>query len=249
MHNRTTLALAVAGLALLAGCGAAPASDAAPYGQSTTMSDVFDGNQQTLQSSTSFQYNVSTVIAGQGGPGQQVAQNVSTQVNLETGELYVRQRLGTRGEIEGYATGNGSAYRRVTSQGQTQVQQVDASAVNTTGYTRPSLNGLLAGLDYSYRGPVEQDGQTRYNYTATGDSLNLSQPQNVGPFTSENVTAVESRLLVTDEGVIDSLTVDIVGSDGQNTYRYHIALGYDEVGSTTITEPEWAAQARTQSSG
>ena len=244
MKPRTLLGLAVVALTVLAGCNAAPMDSEPVYGPSTTVPDVLDGHQQAIESSDSFRYNISTTISARNGSDQQSSQNVTARVNTATGALYVRQRLGERAVVEGYTDGNGTAVRRVSSQGQSRVEAVDADNVNVTGYVRPNLGGQFDGLNYTHRGTVERDGHLLHNYTVTSDDLGLAQSQTVGPLSSSDVTTVESRLLVTDDGVVRSLTTRLTGQVNQNsTYVYSIDIGYDGVGSTTVTEPEWVGQA------
>jgi hypothetical protein len=250
MNTRTLLSLGVVALAVLAGCNTAPMDSEPVYGPSTTMPDVLDGHQQTIESSDSFRYNASTSISARDGSDQQPSQNVTARVNTATGALYVRQRLGDRAVVEGYSDGNGTAVRRVSAQGQSRVETVAADDVNVTGYVRPNLDGQFDGLNYTHRGTVERDGQLLHNYTVTSDGLGLAQPRTVGPFSSSDVTHVESRLLVTDDGVVRSLTTRLTGQVNENTtYVYTLDIGYDGVGSTTVTEPAWASQAADDADG
>ncbi|MFB6143163.1 MAG: hypothetical protein ABEJ30_07455 [Halorientalis sp.] len=250
MHENLAVGVAVLAVAVLAGCAAAPTSDETTYGNSTSVPTVLEGNSEALLAAGSFHYEISTTLRPRGSPAGGLTRTVSARVDLATGELLVHQQVGDRLSVAGYADGEGNAFRRLAAGNRSQVQRVNATAVNATRYVRPPLRGLFDGLTYTHRGAVRRNGTLLHNYTATAAGLGLAVPRQVGPLRTAGVTHVESNLLVTPRGVLRSFAVEMTGTGVRNTtYVYRVRLSYDDVGSTTVPRPAWVPSGGAPSAG
>jgi hypothetical protein len=268
MTRRTLGYLALACLLVLAGCNGAtgPATtDGPPDANSTATtanggtpdpvyrpplspSTVLDEHEAALADGGTFAYQQnSTLRAGTAGRLAQVT-NVSVAVDLDGDRALVFQNVTLQGETVAY--GNASVgYVRIGTGDGPRYRSASENVTNPAFYARPPIDRLVRGLNYTYQGAETRDGETVFTYAVDGTDELTPADHGLGVIPPENVTSVESRLAVREDGRIVAFEYQASGTvDGQER-SYAVSVAWGGVGSTTVSEPAWVADARNATSG
>jgi len=266
MTRRTLAALAVALLCLLAGCsgllGSAPATPTDGTGSATagqTTSDdgptgpiyeppldattVLDRHAAALADAETFTtVQQSTFVAVDGGDFRQET-NVTAAVDLDRDRTLVVQNVTLQGESVAY--GNATVGYERLSVGDDVRYRVAPDNVTAPGfYARPPIDRYLRGLNYTLEGTETRDGAIVSTYVVDGTEQLTPSEHGLTVIPPENVTSVSSRLSIRDDGRIEAFEYRARGTANGATVEYTIALGWDRVGSTPVSAPDWVSDAR-----
>lgn len=233
--------VAVALLAALAGCGAAPldggsgAPDVAEQswsdGERVNVTDLFAAHHDWAANASSYQYEA-TASVREGG-----TRSVSIAVNRTT-----RRALRVTDPADG-ASGNRAAF---FDRGTLHVRERDGETKRYTENTdferfvdesaRVGADPrIVAQWDFEYVG--FQDGAFVFEAdTVTAD-------ENVGGIDVASIVATNATLVVAPDGYVESFTLDAtVETDGERV-EHSLAVEYAAVGETTVETPAWVEEA------
>jgi len=262
MTRRTVGLFALACLLALAGCNGAtgPATTAAPTDANATVSatpepsapvyqpplsatTVLDEHEGALADAGTFAYQQNTTVrVGASGRIAQVT-NVSAAVDLGGDRALVLQNASFQGET--VAFGNASVgYERIETGDGPRYRRAPRNLTNPAFYARPPIGRLLRGLNYTHQGTETRDGTTVSTYAVDGTDALTPADHGLGVIPPANVTDVRSRLVVGEDGRIESFAYRATGTVDGRELRYTVSVGWGGVGSTTVTEPAWIADAR-----
>lgn len=259
MRRKQALAsLAVALLLVTAGCagftggdGSTPESDTTttPNGTSTPAEDldtppgIQDGeitNSTALYEAHSEAVNNTArsvhMSTSETADGQTTERNVS--VTYGQNDSLLMEMDTAEGQQNVYQN-NGLTV--MDSEGQTVVAQGESMASQMAGLQSEQLEAILIGLplqvgNYSQAGTTTHDGTTVHKFTADLDSMNQSAASGM-----ENVTAFDATVLVSPDGVIHKVTMDIT-EDTENGER-DVSTSYElsNFGDATVESPDWSS--------
>ena len=189
-----------------------------------------------------------TLTVRQGGQVRKSTLDGTFRIDFEAGQGLREQtqsRNGQERSVTVYTDGNGS-YRKqeagdeVSYDFQQSGSAGDIDPVNVTGFTQ-NFTGIVDGFAWETAGTAEVDGATVTEYTLTGvaDTGTLNLPTDA---TVDNATGT---LLVDGDGVIREAAVsyDVHASDGSTT-TLEATISFSDIGSTTVTEPDWLSEAQ-----
>jgi hypothetical protein len=250
--RRQFATVAVVALLLVAGCSAVNlgggsqsdsadtlGSDGQMYEAPLDGSTVAENHEAAIAEAGTFTL-VSNTVQSRGQQSQTV--NSTVAVNYDTGALLSQQAVGQR-TISTYVLANGSAYQRFESSRGTQYRQPPRPA-NASLYASSRIDALVTAFSYSHVGTETVDGTETEVYVASGaEDLNASASafQSIDP---ENVTTLESRVYVTEDGLVKRFEYEIrLNTDGTET-GVDVTQTYSRLGETTVEEPAWLDDAR-----
>lgn len=164
-------------------------------------------------------------------------------------------------------TNDGTTYERTSfvSGGQEQAQyssgeepygEFGVTPVNASSARVPELvTSVGSGVTWEQQGTVTYDGTDVVEYTASGEAAfdpsfrEEAQPSGglFGP--SANITeydAIEATLLLDEDGVIRQLRYEASGTQAGDAISVVLTVTFEDIGSTTVSEPSWLDEARQQ---
>ena len=216
-----------------------------PAVNSATIAAAETAGSYTLRSSTD------TVVTSQqrGRVVQRV--NTTTRVDLAA-ERGLRRSNRTvvnpqtsRNPSAAVYTANDTSYRRIDgSRGVTYASQTGAASgpggivpVNVSGLSQNNTF-LFDGLVWEANGTTTVDGVTATQYTLAGIE-NASSFSEGSPAT---VTDIDGTLAITDD-VLRRANLTVTSRTATSTSTLRLEFALTELGSTTVPEPDWLAQA------
>lgn len=263
MTRRALVAIAVALLVVLAGCGgtAEPTADtstgtaettgasptqtvglddvALPAGVSesgVTDADALTSAHADALSGTSVTVSMDFRLEVN-GTGQNVSFRGEVTPDTDTGWMQVTLQDG----VGTYYTDGGTTYRKVEQNGETTfgtTEQVSALPVEPRFGADARIGDALRAANWTATGVVERNGTRLIRLEASDVSL----PDSVDV---ANATDVDSSgvLLVDADGVVHHVSVRTHVTSDEKTVVYEIEVTLSDVGSTTIQRPDWVDEA------
>ncbi len=221
------------------------ADTSAPYALPLNGTGIQERHRAALMDANTFVFRQSAVVrsADTGAPLQFT--NVSAQVALSSGTYRLFEAATTTNPTDAYVDENGTVYLREQSDGQIGYDRQSGAENTANTYVYPDINRYLRGLDYSYDGTEQVDGETVFVYGANGTDrldpdthgLNLLEPS--------NLSAISAELRVAEDGTVRSFRYDVTGTAAEgDRIRYVVNVDYTQIGSTTVREPSWLDQAK-----
>lgn len=168
--------------------------------------------------------------------------------------------------VETY-TDDGTTYERTAfvSGGQEQAQydsgeepygEFGVTPVNASSARLPELvTSVGGGVTWEQQGTVTYDGTDVVEYTASGEAaFDASFRENAQPSgglfgPSANITeydTIEATLYVDEDGVIRQLRYEASGTQDGEEISVVLTVTFDDIGSTSVSEPGWLDEARQQ---
>lgn len=204
-------------------------------------SAVGDAHMEALQNAGTYTM-YSNATQSSGGQNTTVDSSTIVRGDLSSGAAFTRSESRQQ-TVEGYAFGNGTAYRRFVMDDQVQYAQAGRMG-NATQYARSSVETFVTLFDFTYAGTQSVDGSTVHVYEAAGaDRLNTSAPA----FRSLNESMVDSAnatLHVREDGVVTQAGYDITVTARGQTQSIEATQSYASIGETDVSPPAWIGEAR-----
>lgn len=253
-------AIAVAALLVFAGCSAGGdggATTTAPETTATTGGDATPVYESPLDGQTVAENHEAVVrdagtftlvsTSNQTQDDQSFVVNSTTTVNLDSGEYFSRQETEGR-SVEEYSYGNGTVFRNLSvASGETQYS-VPQQTPNLSRLAGNQIGSFVDAFALSHAGTESVDGTETHVYEATGvEELNESAP-GFGEIDADNVTAIDARVYVTDDGLVKRFAYSLSVSTEQGNVSLAVDQRYVDVGSTTVEQPAWLDEARENTS-
>lgn len=259
-------AIAVVALLVFAGCSAggdgdattaAPETTDAPADATTTESDgdgpiyesplesntVAENHESAIRDAGTFTL-ASTSNQSQGEQSRSIESTVT--VDLSSGEYFSQRDAGAQ-LIETYAYGNGTAYQRLTFNNQSQYS-IPQRTSNTSQLASGDIGSFVNGFQFDHAGTESVDGTETDVYEASGfEDLNQSA-EGFGELDEENVTSIDARVYVADSGLVKQFEYSLVIQTENGEASIEIQQRYTDIGSTTVEQPPWLDEARTNTS-
>ncbi|MFC7044226.1 hypothetical protein ACFQH6_01325 [Halobacteriaceae archaeon GCM10025711] len=145
-------------------------------------------------------------------------QSMSLDVFAANGTAAVRQTAGNRSTV---STG--------LEQSQTPANRLRSGA-------GADVHRLVAIANFTPTGVRTVDGEPLVVLEADGDDV-------AGTFAESNVSSFNGTVLVDEQGLVHSLSIDVRGSQGSALDSASFSLSYSDVGETTVKRPSWVEQA------
>ncbi|MFD1588949.1 hypothetical protein ACFR9U_18375 [Halorientalis brevis] len=260
MNRRTVALLVLAALTALSGCAGFLGADStetpttnATAGSETPVHDlplnsstVLDANSAALTDAGSFTYHQNATVRLTGNESGIVNyKNVTGPTNLTTDRIFTHERIALQPRRDTYVDGNGTMYQRLWSSQDTAYRVKGGATANATPYLEPPLRGHLSGLNFSAAGTSSVDGVTVDTYTVTDLSQVDRQTHDTKVFPAQNLGSISVTVAIDRRGIVRSFDYHATGTNANgDALSYHLSLGYTDVGSTTVAEPEWLSEAR-----
>ena len=265
--RKTMLVVAVATLIALAGCtGGNGPSTATPTNNSTdspqpmedldgaelsnnTVSAVENGGSYSLRADAEFVANTSR---GNSSTDTDITRraNFETDRGVRSINQSVTNPLGSVTSTATVYTDGNTSYRlrNVSGENATYASQTgDASGpggirpVNVSGYDQSYIEytNITQGFDWEANGTATVGDTTtiRYSSTNVSDSNFLVQDSN------STLTNASADLYVDEDGVVRRTDLTFTIENGASSSSADISLVLTDIGSTTVEEPSWVAQA------
>lgn len=267
--------VATALLLTLAGCNSVlPGGESAAYtasGEDLNGTQLSEDHTSQLESAGSYTVDSHLTIES---ANQSAQIDSSTMVDLaadrasRTSSITANLLGGGELRTDTYTAGE-ETYRRLefTSQGETQVQYTHASApyenegllATTPVNVTETLNARLArnagdGITWTQTGTVERNGTTLTRYEATGHA-NFTDFRNesaLGP-TGTNLTDLDASvsdvsavMFVDRTGVIHEFRFELRGTTAGESVSLSFVVRTSDIGSTTVAEPSWLDEAKSE---
>jgi len=155
-------------------------------------------------------------------------------------EIALRQQTidGNRTEVvEDFANGEVLSANALDTENTTYQRQTLNQSISYTGFT--ALSGAVQTANYTVTDVVERSDGTR---VAVYESQGLTQ---VG---SQRYSSVDAELQLTESGYFEliSLSVTVTPPQGGDSITQTQQIQISDVGSTTVEEPTWLEEARSQ---
>jgi len=258
------LVVAVAALAVTAGCtGGTDPATATPGNNSTTPdgpalepmaqldgAELTDATSAAVESAGSYTSHTESVFSLNTSLRQsRTLTNTTTRVDLDArhGSRTTTQTVAVPTQATNsavvYTDGN-TSYRRVnTSQGVDYATQTGAGSqivpVNTTAYGQ-NYTVLTDSFEYEANGTATVAGTTTVRYTST----NLTDTSYFVGNSNATISNATSTMYVDADNVVRraSLSYTIEGTGGSSQTDLTITL--TDIGSTTVEEPDWLSDAQ-----
>lgn len=266
MTRRTLAVLCLAALLALSGCSGllGPAStpttdsngtadDAPPttaagsdgpiYEPPLSAATVLDRHGSALANASTFQYVQRSQFRGVNGSGFLQETRATADVDLAAEETLVTQNVTLQGESTAY--GNASVgYLRIPTDSGPRYRRAPGNLTAPGFYAQPPIGRYIRGLDWTYRGASERNGTTVHTYVVNGTDGLDSGEHGVQIVAPENLTSIDSRLSVREDGSIDAFEYEVRGVVDGVLVEYTLAVEWRAVGSTTVERPTWVDDAR-----
>ncbi|WP_135853470.1 DUF7537 family lipoprotein [Halorussus salinus] len=248
MRRKALQLLVVASLVALAGCsGALSGGDGAqtlddvtyPAGVSengTNLTALADAHENTLQNQSFTLEVASTVNSSMGN--QSVALDAAVGADRE--EIRVNgSALGQ--DVSVYVTEEKRFTRLNVADGEARYQVADrtpeSSQIVPSSYTGRSYLDRFAGSgNFTPTGVRTVEGTTLVVLEADGSNATQSQQM--------NVTDYNATMLVDQQGVVHSVSVEVSAARQGQQARTEFSMNVSDVGETTVAEPAWLDEAR-----
>ena len=263
--RRTTLALALAALLVVAGCasvdvGDSPTPDAAdtdvPESEGTTSETPIE-KSDTPQEEGVYGRSISdgrsvaeihaseleaagsfTYRASAAFEVSDRARQVNRTVRVSGDELAVRT-WSRWFDGRSYVDGN-EAYSRIDRNGEVDTRRHAGSLGDASGYTGAAVDSLLASATFTYRKEGIIGDAEGSIYVATGEDVDIQSVENpfYDPAEIENVRLL---LVINERGIIERLEYRETTVDGR---RAVLDVEYVEIGSTDVARQGWVSDVR-----
>ena len=236
------IAAALALLVVLAGC----TGGGAPYEGAPSAEQVEAGHEEALREAGSYTYNQSVSV---NGSLIDVTSNTTAAVELDP-ETYVWTQETDDRSLAIYAPADDRPYVRTQTGSTIRYERADNESVpNVSAFATPPLAELSDGFDFAANGTAQVDGERTYLYEANLSTLNESAVGPVGEALAEaDATDASVDVYVRSDGLVKRVDWTVVVEGFGDPTRLSLTLTYEDVGSTTVEEPSWLAEAESTTS-
>jgi hypothetical protein len=268
--KRTLLIVFVVLLVTLAGCSGGPGDDGGDSDSDGTETDdggpddqamsalggsgeeVMQAHQAALEDQETFTVVVNTTLSNfDVGTGQAAGSDSGTidglfEVDSTTGETYGVMTIGsTQGTmtIEQYSPPNEEvSYTRMEMGGQPFYSRTETGGVMQNA-SMPGDASFFDAVEFESEGTVTRDGRTLEKYVVTGTDQVAEESVFGGTVSDITMTVFVDQ----STGLLSEVDWEYTyeGPDGQQADS-EMRFRYEAVGSTTVTQPDWLEEAKSQ---
>jgi hypothetical protein len=264
MVRTPAVALAMAALVVLAGCGGVLDSGAGPADGTTTVSvdpgslpdgvteDGITNTSQLAQShaaglsetgfSASYELIV-TLQTPQGTREQEISQMVRASSGMTHFFVNATNAQGTQSANTQYWGNDSIGLTRNQVGNQTTFQKLPDSLDRANRFTlAASLSQLLNVGDYGITATESVDGETRF--TLSANSVNSSFGSgSPGGIDASNVSNVSSSVVVDESGIIHAFDLSFNASAASGNAQYKVSFEVTGTSDVSISSPSWIGDA------
>jgi len=227
-----------------------------PVGQSAFTNNkgqVVQSHAETLTASGSYTAVVNTTWSGSGdgfgGQTESVVSTTTTYANPSTGEYYQTTDIPLdefEYRIESYSPPNENVtYTRTNVYGQ-QTYAMQEQVIDTSQHMRPASGSFYESLEFQSTGTVTRDGETLERYVVT----DVQQVADSAYFQGSLATIDVEVLYNPERNLMQSVSWEYrYEDDAGERFSSLFRVAYEDIGSTTVPEPDWLDEARQQASG
>ncbi|UPM41784.1 DUF7537 family lipoprotein [Halocatena salina] len=255
MNSRSQLVLAVVLVIGLAGCsGLSPFGSGTAYPDGYNESGITDPETAANQHSNALsEYDSYTQTMNITNPNRQVTMNLTVRVdeaNKQSGADIKANREGQEVmRMEMYQKNN-TTYEKtqmpllgtVYNTTEQSFSSFKANQTNTTDTEK-----WFSNVSFEEADTVTRNDETLYKYNATGVDNAKAFTNVSGSTTIDSVESFNATLLVDKEGILRSFSFDITATSFGETQEMSAEIRTTDIGSTTVNEPEWIEEAKSQS--
>lgn len=244
---RPATTVAVVALLALAGCtslGGTPSSDPQSdpvYETPLDANAVTDRHVDALRDAGTFTLDSNTSF----GTADETRGHHTEVIraDLDSGRLFVVSRQ-TSGAFQVYRFGNGTAYERRVSGGESAYVNASGSVHEPSAWLGRGVTTAIRLYSFEYAGTDDVDDERVHVYEAEGPS-SLDTPADLfGDATDPTVESARATLLVRDDGLVTRVDYEYVVTAEEWTQVSSVTRTYDDVGSTDLSPPVWIPVAR-----
>lgn len=254
MNSRSKLVLAVVLVIGLAGCsGLSPFGSGSAYPDGYNESEITDPetaaeqHNQALSEYDSYTQKMNITSSNQG-----VEMNMSVQVDESNKQASADTKLNKEDEevmrLEMYQDGNTTYEKTETPLFGTVYNTTDESFSTFLGNETNNTDKaeLFSNANFEEGGTVTRNDETLYRYNATEvddpeEFINLSESSE-----ADSVESFNATLLVDEEGIMRSLTIDMTTTTLGETQEISAEIRITDLDSTTVEEPDWLEEAESE---
>lgn len=254
MNSRSKLVLAVVLVIGLAGCsGLSPFGSGSAYPDGYNESEITDPETAAEQHSEALsEYDSYTQNLNITSSNQEIEMNMSVQVDGSNKQASAGTTLSQEDEevveVEMYQDDNTTYEKTETPLFGTVYNMTDESFSTFLGNVTNDTDKaeLFSNANFEEGGTVTHNDETLYRYNATEvddpeEFLNLSESSE-----ADSVESFNATLLVDEEGIMRSLTIDMTTTTLGETEEISLELRITELDSTTVEEPDWLEEAESK---
>jgi hypothetical protein len=253
---RTRLSLlVVAGLVVLAGCGAVlPGGDAgsspdadlepadSPYATPLENSSLLAEHETALRDAGNVTVVRNTTSSGGASTGYEALS--TARVSLADGRVFLVERPDP--VLQTYRYANGTVYRRVPNEDSYSHSRHENETDGRTAaeWVRAPLERFLPLATFTHRGVTERDGERVHVYRVTDpDAVDASRLTS-GSSMAVELTAVNATVRVRESGAVSYLRFAYTVAEGGETRQVATTVTFSDAGETDASPPVWVADLR-----
>lgn len=252
--RRSVLVVMIALLIGLAGCNTGGTGGAPAPMDELDGAELNNATSDAVQDAGSYTTTTDSELVANSSQGQARSTATSTtkvdfqnERGLRTASQSISSpSLDQASERAVYTDGNTSYRRQNSSQGVTFDNQEgepsgfgDIRPVNVTGFNQ-NFTFLTDAFEFEPNGTATVDGTETRRY----DSTNLTDNSAFARSGDTTVQSASSTVYLGSNNAVRQITLEYtLESDGQ-TSRTSVTLAVTDLGSTTVEEPDWLAQAQ-----
>jgi hypothetical protein len=153
------------------------------------------------------------------------------------------QTIETRGRSVAVYTTPNETYQRLSVNNESSYRY-NANGYNSSAATHQTLLiSFLSNVEYNLVNTTIENKTTLYTYESVGFTEDSEfNPTGESQVRLENFTA---NFTVTDEGIIRSFQMETeFVSENRPTLYSGVTVTFSDIGATTVTEPDWTAEAK-----
>ena len=236
------IAAGVALLVVLAGC----TGGGAPYDGPPSAETVENGHEEAIRDAGSYTYNQTVAV---NGSVIDVTSTTTAAVELDP-KTYVWERETGDGSLSVYAPADDRPYVRTQAGSTIRYERAENESVpNASGFTTPPVAELAGTFNFSANGTAQVDGTRTYVYEENVSTLNESAVGPIGEALADaEATDATVEVYVRSDGLVKRVDWQLVVEGFGDPTRISLRITYEDVGSTTVEEPSWLAEAESATS-
>ncbi|CAM2781042.1 hypothetical protein PNP85_01435 [Halobacterium salinarum] len=250
--RRQLAALLVVALVAVAGCagGSAPATDDGAssgdqiYQTPLDTGTVVDAHASALTDAGSYTME-STVAQSLANSTQRAETTGVVRGNAASGALFLRTQSPRGQTVAVYTDGNGTAYERRAAGNRSQVRDASGRAPTADQYASSIVRPFIDLFNFTYTGTTTENGDTVAVYEADGVADLNTSSQAFANRDPESVEAAAATLHIRDDGVVTSLQSNTTFAQQNRSQTTAVNYTFSDIGSTEVTQPDWASDAAT----
>lgn len=225
------------------------APDGPPYEPPLDAETVLGAHEHAVAEAGSFTFQT-VLTVDETSTNWSIRDSWHVEGDLADGRMYLELNSTVAEDHVVYVGADGSGYEPRTVNGKRSYQRPPEGLTDPWRFATPSLAEHVDGIDFTDAGTTIRDGETRYVYTATDVSQFDDELLDLPYYRNGTIRNATATLVIAESGAIRSFDFRINGTDFQgDTIVYEAPLAYERVGNTSVREPGWLDEARSELDG